>query len=224
MCSQPEWTPPSETSPSRCSRPRGLSRARAQAASSASFSKKLPSAIASSIRARSCLTIAPAPRLRWPTSELPIWPTGRPTSGPWAESSVCGKRVPETVEDRGLGERDRVARAGLGEPPAVEDDQRQRGDRVSSVGRSPSPEARLPRRSRRNRRGRGWRRRPGRRRRRAGPAARPRCRASPSRRRGSAPRRPRRRASRSTSRMKAHASWACSGVAVRPVPIAQIGS
>src|ERR1700749_3597761 len=42
------------------------------------------------MRARSCLTIAPAPRFRWPTSELPIWPTGRPTSGPWAESSVCG--------------------------------------------------------------------------------------------------------------------------------------
>ena len=31
MCSQPEWTPPSETSPSRCSRPRGLERARSQA-------------------------------------------------------------------------------------------------------------------------------------------------------------------------------------------------
>src|ERR1700749_4948986 len=45
------------------------------------------------MRARSCLTIAPAPRFRWPTSELPIWPTGRPTSGPWAESSVCGYRA-----------------------------------------------------------------------------------------------------------------------------------
>src|SRR3954453_9631666 len=90
MCSQPEWTPPSETSPSRWRRPRGLVRARSQAASSTSLSKKLPSATASSIRARSCLTIAPAPRLRWPTSELPICPSGRPTSGPWAESWVCG--------------------------------------------------------------------------------------------------------------------------------------
>src|SRR4029077_2988648 len=63
---------------------------RSQAASNASFSKKLPSAIASSIRARSCLTIAPAPRLRWPTSELPICPSGRPTSRPWAESWVWG--------------------------------------------------------------------------------------------------------------------------------------
>src|SRR4051812_32270208 len=90
MCSQPEWTPPSETSPSRWRRPRGLLRARSQAASRTSLSKKLPSATASSIRARSCLTIAPAPRLRWPTSELPICPSGRPTSGPWAESWVCG--------------------------------------------------------------------------------------------------------------------------------------
>src|SRR6478672_6574805 len=92
MCSQPEWTPPSETRPSRWRRPRGLRRARSQAASNASFSKKLPSAIASSIRARSCLTIAPAPRLRWPTSELPICPSGRPTSRPWAESRVRGQR------------------------------------------------------------------------------------------------------------------------------------
>src|SRR4051812_39232702 len=90
MCSQPEWTPPSETSPSRWRRPRGLLRARSQAASRTSLSKKLPSATASSIRARSCLTIAPAPRLRWPTSELPICPSGRPTSGPWAESWVWG--------------------------------------------------------------------------------------------------------------------------------------
>src|SRR5689334_10027489 len=90
MCSQPEWTPPSETSPNRWRRPRGLLRARSQAASRTSFSKKLPSATASSIRARSCLTIAPAPRLRWPTSELPICPSGRPTSGPWAESCVWG--------------------------------------------------------------------------------------------------------------------------------------
>ena len=64
MCSQPEWTPPSETSPSRWSRPRGLERARSQAATRTSFSKKLPSAIASSIRARSCLTTEPAPRFR----------------------------------------------------------------------------------------------------------------------------------------------------------------
>src|SRR6478672_1773332 len=90
MCSQPEWTPPSETKPSKCRRPRGLLRARSQAPSRASLSKKLPSAIESSIRARSCLTIAPAPRLRCPTSEFPICPGGSPTSRPEVERVVCG--------------------------------------------------------------------------------------------------------------------------------------
>ena len=42
------------------------------------------------MRARSCGTIAPAPRLRWPTSELPIWPSGSPTASPFAVSVVCG--------------------------------------------------------------------------------------------------------------------------------------
>ena len=42
------------------------------------------------MRARSCGTIAPAPRLRWPTSELPIWPSGSPTASPLAVSCVCG--------------------------------------------------------------------------------------------------------------------------------------
>ena len=42
------------------------------------------------MRARSCGTIAPAPRFRWPTSELPIWPSGRPTASPFAVSCVCG--------------------------------------------------------------------------------------------------------------------------------------
>ena len=61
-----------------------------QAALSASFSKKEPSSIASSMRSRSCFTTAPAPRLRCPTSELPIWPSGSPTAGPWVVRVVCG--------------------------------------------------------------------------------------------------------------------------------------
>src|SRR5690242_6689921 len=80
-----ECTPPSEASPIRCTR--GAS---SSAACSTSLAASEPSWTASSIRARSCLTIAPAPRLRWPTSELPIWPSGSPTSRPWAESWVCG--------------------------------------------------------------------------------------------------------------------------------------
>src|SRR4051794_14022074 len=42
------------------------------------------------MRVRSCLTTAPAPRLRCPTSLLPIWPSGRPTALPPAVSCVCG--------------------------------------------------------------------------------------------------------------------------------------
>ena len=39
----------------------------------------VPSAIAWSIRGKSCMTTRPAPRLVWPTSELPICPSGSPT-------------------------------------------------------------------------------------------------------------------------------------------------
>ena len=79
--------------------------------------------------------------------------------------------LPEPVEDRRLGERDRVAGPGLGEAPAVEDDERDRGDGQRSQRRSArglddrrevvGVEAR--------------RRRPGRRRSPAGRAARRRC-------------------------------------------------
>ena len=40
--------------------------------------------------ARSCITRRPAPILVWPTSELPIWPSGRPTARPEVASSACG--------------------------------------------------------------------------------------------------------------------------------------
>src|SRR3954453_20015477 len=39
---------------------------------------------------RSCMTTAPAPRLRCPTSLLPICPSGSPTALPHAVSCVCG--------------------------------------------------------------------------------------------------------------------------------------
>src|SRR5260370_405665 len=35
----------------------------------------------------------PAPMFRWPTSELPCWPSGSPTGSPAAASVVCGHRV-----------------------------------------------------------------------------------------------------------------------------------
>ena len=36
------------------------------------------------------MTTAPAPRFMCPTSELPIWPSGRPTARPHAISCACG--------------------------------------------------------------------------------------------------------------------------------------
>src|SRR4051794_16446829 len=42
------------------------------------------------MRVRSCLTTAPAPRFRWPTSLLPICPSGSPTSLPEAPIRVQG--------------------------------------------------------------------------------------------------------------------------------------
>ena len=68
------------------------SRARAQAARSAGRSKNEPSAMAASIRGRSWRTGRPAPRFRWPTSELPIWPAGRPTASSEARRTACGQR------------------------------------------------------------------------------------------------------------------------------------
>src|SRR4051812_5146454 len=147
-CFQPECTPPSLTSPIRCTRSKPSS-----AAPSASLSPSVPSSTASSMRVRSCLTTAPAPRLRGPTPLLPIWPPGSPTpppppasSGAGAEGEVAALAVahlalgqpdrepaggqlrvrvarPELVEDRRLGQLDGVARAGRRQPPAVEHDE-----------------------------------------------------------------------------------------------------
>src|SRR3989442_1870731 len=44
------------------------------------------------MRTMSCGTTRPAPRFRWPTSLLPIWPSGSPTARREASSSVCGAR------------------------------------------------------------------------------------------------------------------------------------
>ena len=41
-----------------------------------------PVSTAVSMRGSSCITTRPAPRFMWPTSELPNWPSGRPTSRP----------------------------------------------------------------------------------------------------------------------------------------------
>src|SRR5215813_2289859 len=50
-----------------------------------------PLAIAASMRGKSCITRRPAPMLRCPTSELPICPSGRPTSLPEVRNKACGQ-------------------------------------------------------------------------------------------------------------------------------------
>ena len=55
---------------------------RSMAAIRASFLYRLPSRMWSSIWVMACMTVRPAPRLRCPTSELPINPSGRPTARP----------------------------------------------------------------------------------------------------------------------------------------------
>ena len=81
-----ECTPPGETRPTRWQVP-PLCRSRAIRSRSAGAFSISRSAIASVMRGRSCITRRPAPMLRCPTSELPIWPGGRPTSLP----DVCRK-------------------------------------------------------------------------------------------------------------------------------------
>ena len=129
MC---EWTPPYETRPSRCTSP-PRSRARSNAPTSASFVKNSPVSSARLTRMRSWKTMRPAPIVRWPTSEFPIWPSGKPTSFPDAPSVVCGVAVPERVEDRRPGLRDGVARPRRSAAPAVQDDERYERDWWAAV-------------------------------------------------------------------------------------------
>ena len=55
-------------------------------------------------------------------------PFGEADVAPLGRELGVGELRPEPVEDRRLGDRDRVAGAGLGDAPAVEDDQRDGGD------------------------------------------------------------------------------------------------
>src|SRR2546421_577994 len=112
--------------------------------------------------------------------------------------------APEPVEDGRLGELDRVSRPGWSDPPAVEDDERYEGIRaaVSHIALKEStsrdaPPTRAPSTS--------------------GCAS-----SAPALSGLTEP--PYRIGASSSDLMKACASWAISGVAVRPVPIAHTGS
>src|SRR5258706_5120250 len=90
-CSSSAWTPPSPMRPIRCSVPPDL-RTVAHRSTSAAIRKNSPDAIDCEMRTVSCATTRPAPRFKWPTSLLPICPSGRPTGSPDASSSVRGAR------------------------------------------------------------------------------------------------------------------------------------
>ena len=83
-------TPPGEANPAICAVP-PLAFRSAMKRPSSGLPAKLPSPSALSIRGRSIQTTRPAPMLVCPTSELPICPTGSPTSGPCAASVACGQ-------------------------------------------------------------------------------------------------------------------------------------
>ena len=85
-------TPPVETRPIRWQVPPLFFRA-SITRPTAGCVARLPSSIAALIRGRSCSTTRPAPRFMWPTSELPICPSGRPTNAPDAFISPPGQRA-----------------------------------------------------------------------------------------------------------------------------------
>src|ERR1041385_3523184 len=83
------WTPPLPTRPSRWSVPAVRLRC-APSSRNGGSRKNSPVRMLWEMRTRSCGTTRPAPRLRWPTSLLPIWPSGSPTARPLASSKVRG--------------------------------------------------------------------------------------------------------------------------------------
>ena len=82
-------TPPSETRPIRWSAPPARFAA-ANSSCTARLPASSPAWIAFEIRTMSMSITRPAPSVVWPTSELPIWPSGRPTAAPDVSICACG--------------------------------------------------------------------------------------------------------------------------------------
>ena len=115
------------------------SRARANAPTSASFSKNAPRRDRA-VHALQILVDDPA-RSRSSGDRPPSCPSGRsgrPTASPEASSVVWGYRAQSSSKTGRLGELDGVPGAGGREPPAVEDDERYERDahRAAASGRS----------------------------------------------------------------------------------------
>ena len=94
------WTPPGPTRLTTCRRPVGLDRAPACIHQRRPLEER---AVARSRRrslGRSWSTGRPAPRFRWPTSELPIWPAGRPTASSGRVAALRAASAPGGPPDR----------------------------------------------------------------------------------------------------------------------------
>ena len=83
-------------------------------------------AISSSMRVMSIWTMRPAPMLRWPTSLLPIWPSGRPTKCSEARISVLGNSREQLVVGGLAGQSDGVVGGFSTVAPSVKDGENER--------------------------------------------------------------------------------------------------
>ena len=92
--------------------PPAVARALAGRRGTPGASKNVPSAMAASIRGRSWSTGRPAPRLRWPTSELPIWPGGRPTASSEAPQDARAASRASRPRQVGIGAAAMASPAG----------------------------------------------------------------------------------------------------------------
>ncbi len=116
---------------------------------SAGFSKSEPSRIATFTRWRSWKRIRPEPIVRWPTSELPIWPSGSPTASPEAFSVVCGYSRQSRSKTGVSASSTALPGPGRCAAPAVEDDERYEVDAARQIaakesGSSEAPPTRAP--------------------------------------------------------------------------------
>src|SRR6266480_3201554 len=86
-CLSRACTPPVPIRPMTCKVP-PRRRVSFTSSTSSGIRKNSPDPMDCEIRTMSCGTTRPAPRFRWPTSLLPICPSGRPTASPDASSNV----------------------------------------------------------------------------------------------------------------------------------------
>ena len=166
-------TPPSETSPSRCSRARRPAAPRAAPRSRRTSRPRSPRRCAQVLlddRARAQVEVADLG-----VAHLAL---GQPDGRAPGRQRRVRPALPELVEDRRVGQLDGVARAGLGASPQPSSTTHAARRRQPARPGAHPPHGAAAATIRGERRpDPGWRRPPARRRRPAGPGSRPRCRA-----------------------------------------------